>query len=115
MKWLGKYRETMRDKRARWKREGLCRKCGEFYGKFTTAYRTIVPRRIFGTLCEECRFGKRACRMRDRRYRDSFSEFIRWLVDSDGEITDERTERFAIRTMKLYHHYHRHDHDDDDS
>ena len=51
--------------------------------------------------------------MRDRRYRDSFSEFIRWLVDSDGEITDERTERFAIRTMKLYHHYHRHDHDDD--
>ena len=112
MKWLGKYRETMRDKRARWKREGLCRKCGEFYDKFTMAHRTIVPRRIFSTLCEECRFGKRACRMRFRRHNKEFREFLDWLLHSDGKVTDERTERFAIRTSKLYHHYHRHDHGD---
>ena len=111
MAMIGKYRETMRDKRARWKREGLCRKCGEPYDKFTSAYRTVVPRRIFGTLCEECRFGERACRMRFHERTDSFKEFIEWLVDSDGKVTDERTERFAIRAMKLHRHYYGHDDD----
>ena len=113
MAMIDKYRETMRDKRARWKREGLCRKCGGVYDKFTLSYRTIVPRRIFNTLCEECRFGKVACRMRLRRRNTEFMEFIKWLVDSDGKIVDRRTEIFAIRTLKLHSNYYRPDYDND--
>lgn len=49
--------------------------------------------------------------MRFRRRTDSFMEFIEWLADSDGKVTDERTEKVSIRALELHSRYHRHDDD----
>ena len=76
--WIRQVLETERDKRARWRREGLCRKCG-------SSFRDLHPCLVKITdLCERCRVGEVVYRKRMKRLlkrAEELSKYIRALVD----------------------------------
>ena len=67
--------ETERDKHARWKREGLCRKCGFRDPDFRVMKIT--------DLCERCQVGEVIYRKRierDRQHAEALMKYIKELV-----------------------------------
>ena len=68
--------ETKRDKRARWKREGLCRKCGSRFRDLDPC-----PGVKITDLCERCQVGEIIYRKRRQRLLERARELSKYIKD----------------------------------